>query len=248
MSNDLLLIDGDILCFKAGCPHYDTHFDVETMNLPAAIESLEFFIGDIHSRINPEAQVRIFLTMGKSFRHDLFPAYKKHRKPAPPIIAPLRQYLLEHKGAEFEEGLEADDLMGLNQTGTSVICTIDKDLLQIPGKHYHWDADRLITISPEEGLRNFFAQVLSGDSTDNFKGCPGIGTKLSREIVSEGEVKDLWDAVVFTYLTSGLSVNQAILNARLAYILHPGDTHDYLWEPPESTDFTTLANLLKEQK
>ena len=60
---------------------------------------------------------------------------------------------------------------------TSIICTIDKDLLQVPGKHYNFVKQEFRTISPKEGLFNFYWQFIMGDSSDNIKGFDGIARK-----------------------------------------------------------------------
>lgn len=82
-----------------------------------------------------------------------------------------------------------------------IICGIDKDLLQIPGKHYQWPIIRkgkivrqamYHDIDEETGWRNLFTQALTGDTSDNIKGIHGIGPKKAEKILSgcrtEGEM------------------------------------------------------------
>ena len=83
---------------------------------------------------------------------------------------------------------EADDLLGIEQAKdpeTRIICTLDKDLRQVPGNHYSWEIrgtvngkewtrpeERLI-VSPREGLFNFYWQMIMGDASDNIFGYDG---------------------------------------------------------------------------
>jgi 5'-3' exonuclease len=82
---------------------------------------------------------------------------------------------------------EADDLLGINQTACaencvdSIIVTIDKDLLQIPGSHYNFVKCEFKEVTEEEGQYFFYKQLMMGDSTDNIGGCPGIGPKKAEK-------------------------------------------------------------------
>jgi hypothetical protein len=73
--------------------------------------------------------------------------------------------------------MEADDLLGINQTKDTIICTIDKDLRQVPGQHYNFVKDEIFTVNLQEGLLWFYTQMLTGDASDNISGIRGIGLK-----------------------------------------------------------------------
>lgn len=87
----------------------------------------------------------------------------------------IRQFLVDVYDAKVSTGMEADDMLGLNQTEDTVIVSLDKDLDMIPGRHYNWVADKEYTIDELEGMRKFYAQMLTGDSTDNILGLYGVG-------------------------------------------------------------------------
>lgn len=78
--------------------------------------------------------------------------------------------------------------------GTSVICSIDKDLMQIPGLHYNFVTKVNKVVTPEEGARSFYTSILVGDTSDNIKGCSGIGPvkagKALRECKTDTEYMD----------------------------------------------------------
>ena len=89
---------------------------------------------------------------------------------------------------------EADDGMGTNQThykDDSIICSLDKDLLQIPGHHFNFVKNKFTYVTPEEGVLTFYKQILTGDTTDNIFGIRGIGPKEAAKaldhLIDEGE-------------------------------------------------------------
>lgn len=123
---------------------------------------------------------KLFLSGDNNFRYNLFPAYKANRKDMvkPRWVESIREHLVSEWGANIADGYEADDSLGIEACvpgRETVICTIDKDLRQVPGNHYHFVNRTWSVVSPLEGWRNFYYQLLVGDATDNIKGCPGIG-------------------------------------------------------------------------
>ena len=98
------------------------------------------------------------------------------------------------------DGSEADDFLGIHQDDSSVICGIDKDLLQIPGKHYNYDKKVSQVVTPLEGWRNFFTQVLTGDASDNIPGLPRIGPVKAMSILSmAASPKEMYQTVRDVY-------------------------------------------------
>ena len=142
------------------------------------------------------SEARLFVSGGDNFRKQICPTYKEHRKdkPIPKYREVLRQHLIKKWDAFECDGYEADDACGIYQSDNTIICGIDKDLLQIPGKHYQWPIIRkgivvrpelYHDISEEQGMRNFFIQVLTGDVADNIKGIHGVGIKRATEILND---------------------------------------------------------------
>lgn len=112
-----------------------------------------------------------------TFRYKICPEYKAHRPQEKPLhYDALKQYLIDEWGAVVAVEEEADDLMGIEQEGDStVICSIDKDMLQVPGHHYNFVKDSFTFVSPEEGRLFFYKQLLMGDKADNIQGIRGLG-------------------------------------------------------------------------
>lgn len=132
-----------------------------------------------------------FLSGGKCFRNGIATIleYKANRKDAPKPVHydEIRRYLRDNYNVHECGVIEADDALALCQTDDTVIVSIDKDLLQIPGRHYNWVDDKKIYISPEVGLVKQYMQVLSGDPTDNIPGIRGVGTITARKIMKDVE-------------------------------------------------------------
>lgn len=151
----------------------------------------------------------LYVSAGNNFRKEIDPSYKANRKdmPVPVHRQACHDYLMSEWGAIGCIDYEADDACGVHQCydGSTVIVGIDKDLLQIPGVHYQWPiirkgvvvrAGRFLEISEEEGFRNFFTQVLTGDVSDNIKGVDGIGPKKAAKLLAECKTEEEMYVVV----------------------------------------------------
>ena len=172
------LIDGDILCYRVG-------FSSRDIPLSIALSRLNKTIENILKACNTQ-DYKIYLTSQdhSNFRFEIDPTYKANRSSEkPPYYINLREYMTEMHGAEMAFGMEADDLMGINQNADTIICTIDKDLKQIPGRHYNFVKDYHYSVTPSEGLYWFYTQILTGDNADNVKGLAGVGPKRAELIL-----------------------------------------------------------------
>jgi hypothetical protein len=122
--------------------------------------------------------------------------YKGTRKGDKPFhFDNITAYLLANYDCRVSNGLEADDLMAMEQFNRedTIICTRDKDLRMVPGWHYGWECGKQPSFGPElvdargwlklnhkkelkgVGLKFFFAQMLTGDTVDNIPGCKRVG-------------------------------------------------------------------------
>ena len=142
----------------------------------------------------------IFLTGKNNFRKALYPAYKANRKDLvrPKHLQALREYLVEVEGAVISEGQEADDELGIRQTHETIICSIDKDLLMIPGRHYNFVKHEHSQVSNQEGRYNFYRQLITGDTTDNIPGIYGLGPKKAADLLAGCTTKEEYNAVVLS--------------------------------------------------
>ena len=178
---------------------------------------------------------QVYLTGSNNFRYEVaksFP-YKENRKATPkPVDLPqARDYLVEHFGAIISEGEEADDLIAIEATRcgpTTIVASIDKDMLQIPCRHFNLTREDWATVSEFSGLEFFYRQILTGDSADNIKGVHGIGPKTAKKMLSRLTTEDeLWDVCVEAYKGD---VQRVVENARLLWLRREVGE---IWVPPK---------------
>lgn len=184
-------IDGDVLVYRIGFTTEDASEDIAMVRMNAYIDEIVF-----KSRAST---YNIFLSaQGKAnFRMQVYPHYKANRPPKPKHYGLLRQYLIDVEAAYVSENMEADDELGINQTDSTIICSIDKDLLMIPGRHYNFVKDKHSYVTPEEGTRNFYRQLLTGDKTDNIPGIYGIGPVKAEAMLGSYTKGEEYKGVVF---------------------------------------------------
>lgn len=235
----LLLIDGDIIAFKA-CASAET-----PVNWGDGLWTLHCFEQDVALRLDEqidklvnEAPVQdciVALSDKENYRKELAPYYKANRKTTrkPMLLQWAREYMQSKYNTIIYRRLEADDVLGILGTANTdtIIWSEDKDLLTIPAKH--WLNGEVVEISEAKADYNFYHQTLTGDSTDNYKGCPKIGGVTANKLL---DVDCSWDTVVNTFAKQGLGEAVAIEQARLARILRNGeydtDTGEVkLWTP-----------------
>ena len=153
----------------------------------------------------PAFMAVVFDSRGPTFRHDIYPEYKANRPPMPDDLAAQIPYI--KKIVEFlnipsleKMGYEADDIIGtlarrLGGEGRKVVMiTGDKDFRQlVTGDTIIWDTmkDRIIdgeAIEKTYGIKPaafIDVMALSGDTSDNIPGVPGIGEKTALDLIRE---------------------------------------------------------------
>lgn len=192
-----------------------------------------------------EAKETVIYLGGKdNFRKEIFSEYKKNRNPChrPFHYKGIKDYLVTKYDAQYVNGCEADDALGIEQIKAlegneeSCILSIDKDLNMIPGKHYDLRSGEIYFVDEDESIRTFYCQLLTGDSSDNIPGIRGIGPKKSEKIISECKTdKEMWDTCIdkwsiFLKDKEDVNVMNYVLDiARLLWIQrYTGE----VWEPP----------------
>jgi len=239
-----LLIDGDILLYRfAHSNEYSVSWgegvDSRIVNADEAQFDCAMFIQRMEEKLGTDDTVIIF--SGKNnFRYSVLPSYKHNRVGLvkPELYSILKEYLIRNHTTKEKETLEGDDVMGILATrwpGHFIIATIDKDLQQIPGKHFNWNTDKQYTVTEEDANRYFYRQILTGDSCDGYTGIPGCGPKKAEKILAGYEGSE-WGAILGAYEAAGLTETDALQQARVARILRASD-YDFkkkeiiLWQP-----------------
>ncbi|KXF78928.1 DNA polymerase I [Paramesorhizobium deserti] len=147
----------------------------------------------------------IFDYSSKTFRNEIYPEYKANRSAPPEDLIPqfglIRQATKAFNLPCIEkEGYEADDLiatyarLAVEAGGDVTIISSDKDLMQLVNHKvsmYDGMKDKQISVPeviekwgvPPEKMIDL--QSLTGDSTDNIPGIPGIGPKTAAQLLEE---------------------------------------------------------------
>ena len=149
----------------------------------------------------PEFMAIAWDAKGPTFRHDLYEEYKANRPPMPDDLSvqiPYVRRVVEALGLpQLEvEGYEADDIIATLVKGMPrqpiIIVSGDKDLLQLVSERVTiWDPmkDEIID---EDAIRQRFGidpprlldvMALSGDTSDNIPGVPGVGPKTALKLI-----------------------------------------------------------------
>ena len=216
--NTTALIDADIVAYRCAAIN-------ENADLALAHWQTDQLLGRILEDVNA-ANWELYLSGDNNFRYSIDPEYKANRREdvKPKHLEGVREYLVTHWDASIADGYEADDAIGIQaHRNNVVICSIDKDLLQLPGVHYNFVRRTIETISEVEARRNFYIQLLVGDPSDNIRGCPGIGKVKAPKILEEcNEEKEFFEAVASAYARAYEPEpweHHLIKNAKLLHIL-----------------------------
>lgn len=254
-----LLFDGDILVYQASSAVQKDIYWGEGLwtchaYLQDAIAQLKTMLHDIYldleiHGVNLDKTRRIFAFSDTecNFRKSLSKTYKSNRanNRKPTCYMALRRYVMEKAESVWYPKLEGDDVLGILATSegfeNSIIISGDKDFKTVPGMFFDYMRDDLKTIDKDEAYYWLMYQTLVGDIADGYKGCPKMGAVTTKRLLDSIEPKDYWTKVVESYEKQGLTEDDALLQARLAHILHDGDydveTGDIkMWTPKDVCD------------
>ena len=227
------IIDADTLAFAAasmaeGMDESQAHWN--------AANSLDFLLARVN---NPPFQ--LYLTGDNNFRYQIYPEYKANRRntPRPTHLQSVKDFLVREYKAVMSDGCEADDLCGIDQCTSedeTFIIHIDKDLDMIPGKHFSPEINRLgktvreereYYVTPIDGLRTFYTQLLVGDPGDNVKGAKGIGKVKAEKILKNCENENDFIEAVRDYFSCD---EELLLNGQCLWIWRKEND---IWTIPE---------------
>lgn len=228
-----LLVDGDIIAYRAA-------FSVGDLGYPWEVEAkvddlMEYVIGETLV-FSSGSDYTTYLTGKNNFRHDIAVTaeYKGNRKAStkPALLPDARRYLVENYRGKVANGQEADDAIAIeatrNDPETTVVASVDKDMLQIPCWHFNFVTGKWTFVDEESGRKSFYKQILTGDAADNIKGIFRVGPVKADKILEgiTGE-KALYEAVVKAYDGDEVRVLE---NARLLWLRRQ---EGQMWHPPE---------------
>ncbi len=257
------LFDADMLLHKtvASCER-EIEWMPNVITTHILVSEAQQMFREIVAKLQRQAKAsRITLcwTAESNFRLKVDSTYKGNRRGTlhrrkPVGYKAMRQWAEQEFPSECWYDLEGDDVLGILATrhpDEAVIWSGDKDLMQIPGAHLN-DAGEIETVSQLQADAFFYRQILTGDTTDGYPGCPGIGPKTAEKLISEKDFTETsaWRTVVEQYKKKGLGADYALTQARLARILRNTEyTFDelQLWTPLQiQSDQTTTPVTKKE--
>jgi DNA polymerase-1 len=259
-----LLIDGDVVAYKIaasierptdwGDGLWTLHSDADE-----GIALLEDHLLDIRKKLGGKDHVVALTDQEANWRLSVWSDYKANRKGTrrPLCLGAMRKHLLENHRCYLRPRLEGDDVLGILAThpslipGPKVLVSVDKDFFTVPGHFFRGagSSQEVVEVTPEAADRYHMLQTLTGDATDGYPGCPGVGpvaaekalddmTRLIpyQHVLSRGPRKgeeetrfreepaeSVWEVVVSRYEAAELTEADALIQARVARILRHTD-------------------------
>ena len=229
--NGKVLVDGDIIAYRAA-------FSTQDLSPKDATDK----VGDLLDYILEQTVLfpdpddyQVYLTGSGNFRHDIAKShvYKGNRKEAdkPIHLSHVRQYLVDNHRAIVSNGEEADDLIAIEATRlgpSTIVASIDKDMLQIPCRHYNFNKNLWTDVGEWDGLKFFYKQILMGDAADNIIGLYKVGPVRADKMLDGCKTEqDLYDRCVAAYSDDK---DRVIENARLLWLRR---FEGQIWQPPD---------------
>ena len=233
-----LLVDCDFFVYRAASAteeehEYNEELTVIVGNFAEGKRIVRSELKNLQERFDSN-DILLAFTDRVNFRKQIEPTYKGNRtKRKPAGYLKLKEWAMSEYESVMKPGLEADDVIGILSTNKSfesfVVISPDKDMEQLPVRLYNLKDE--FNQSPEAARRKLFEQCLTGDQTDGYGGCPGIGPKKADLILNKVKGGDYWPAVVETYQAAGKTVDDALKTLRLARILQASDWDSEKQEP-----------------
>ena len=186
------IVDADIVAFRCSASREATD-----------LTAVEYLVNSSMEQILSQANAtsyEAYLTGRNNFRKLIYPEYKANRKDKerPQFLQDARQILIDRWSAQVCNGYEADDACGMAQdtvNNSTILCSIDKDLDQIPGLHFNWVKSSMYEVSELEGIQSLYRSSLIGDRTDNIIGVQGIGAVKAGHIINHLHDEEEMDSV-----------------------------------------------------
>ncbi|HVN47245.1 MAG TPA: DNA polymerase, partial [Bacteroidota bacterium] len=213
----LFLLDGMAIAYRAYFAFIQKPLTNAKGENTSAVYGFVTFLNRILSQEFPEHLAVVFDTAAPTFRHKAYQEYKATRQKMPDDMAaqlPILKEVVRAYNIPIVEldGYEADDIIGTlakqaDQEGAlSFLVTPDKDFLQLVTKQTKiFKPGRMgtdVEIVDIEGVKKRFGVApehvidvlaLTGDSSDNVPGVPGIGEKTAIPLIQKyGTIENLY--------------------------------------------------------
>ncbi|HAX18192.1 MAG TPA: DNA polymerase I [Actinobacteria bacterium] len=289
MKKRLILIDSNNIAYRA---FYALPVTITTSSgaVTNAVYGFISMVLKIAADFEPDNIIAAFDSKAPTFRHDFFEGYKAQRKKMPEELISqmplIKEVLKSMKIPTAEiEGFEADDIIAtiVSKCRKSyeeiMIISSDKDMLQLVGGNIKvialkkgmtdvavFDSDSVyekFNVSPGE-IKDYLA--LTGDSSDNIPGIPGIGPKTASGLISQfksidnmykniGEIKSEKLAELITRNKSAAEFSKKLteladdidldIESMLEYSIRDADVSD-IQKSFEMLEFKTLSERIRK--
>ena len=188
----IILVDSDSLIWSSCYKKKEQPEDTGYHTIEDAILKFDEVFMKIINTIEETYEIDKVMTFAGAkgnFRKEISKTYKANRigREIPPILKELQNYVSFQYDAICGYGIETDDvvatywksltdILGRDQV---IIVSIDKDYRQLPCiiYDYHFKKQCFYDIDEQEAKRNFYTQMITGDTADNVNFCKGYGEK-----------------------------------------------------------------------
>jgi len=220
----VILIDGDMLVYRVG-------FACDEESEKVAIQTMANYISELISDLSEHYDNhKLYLTGSSNFRNEVAVSqpYKGGRPSRKPVHKDLlREYMLDAWKAELSDNMEADDCIAIKSTELehkSIICSLDKDFLQIPTKIYDYTKKIMKEVDERSATEWLYRQALMGDRVDNIAGVNGIGPKKAEKALDGWTTeRELYERCLKLYEDNELNADRLYESLQLLYLLRSAD-------------------------
>ena len=220
----MILIDGDMLVYRVG-------FACDEESEKVAIQTMANYISELISDLSEHYDNhKLYLTGSSNFRNEVAVSqpYKGGRPSRKPVHKDLlREYMLDAWKAELSDNMEADDCIAIKSTELehkSIICSLDKDFLQIPTKIYDYTKKIMKELDERSATEWLYRQALMGDRVDNIAGVNGIGPKKAEKALEDWTTeRELYERCLKLYEDNELNADRLYESLQLLYLLRSAD-------------------------
>jgi len=235
----MLKVDGDMIVFPAAIISQEENpFDPEApliLDFEKAKSKAIALIKDKQKILDDDEIILTFsCSREDNWRRKYLPSYKADREPSPLLIPQLKEFLSEEYHVITNSCLEADDLLAMMQDPedvNSIVCSGEKDMFTIPGRTYLWNRKIDKTQTLREANEFHFEQVLQGDRTDGYFGCPGIGPAKAKKILAEFKEinceieyqQAVWEKLIETFAKKDLTEEDLKIQYYVSRLLRKGE-------------------------
>lgn len=257
MNKPVLLVDGDIILHRSAEAFTVSEAVDDTGDEWRYVTDVKQAWYRVHDEINELIKEHaanpiavIALSSQPNWRYSVLPSYKGNRKASakPPGFKELKRRIQYDSRLTVvsKDTLEGDDILGIlatedrgivdqaadgayNKRRDRIVWSPDKDLRGVPCTLVG-SSGIPVEITEDEADLFHLMQTLSGDVTDGYKGCPGVGMVTAEKILKDLEPSRRWEAVVQRYQKEGLTEDDALVQARVARICR---SEDWDWKRKE---------------